>query len=435
VNTFLVLTIGVSLAVGLCAADEWNARQQAARAALQHHDYAEAVRLFGESVSLSTSDFERVTALASYGIALNREGRNSDAKTALEQALAAREKADIGDQRIVILGVLASVNRSLGDYHGAERVLRAAIDDPSATGGARATLVVNLTDLLREEGRASEARLVLDEASQLTGLSREDQISILVETAELTRDLHLWNESVVEWNKIGEMAANGDSPELEEMFAGGLGETWFLAGNLARAEPLLRRSLQLLREDSGTSPSQVATALGLMARLYINQSKLALAEEALNEAIAKDEETLGAVHPQVAPLLELRAEVLSRRGEIQSARNDVEQARSIMTSHFGSNSTEVAGVLTELGDVEARAKRPDAAVVQYAMAMDLLRAGGADGIRFEPALVARYAAALKAAHRPEEARALLQSFSDEKGNGAKGPVTSSVISSSSFREK
>jgi tetratricopeptide (TPR) repeat protein len=257
----------------------------------------------------------------------------------------------------------------------------------------------------------------------------------LVESAELTRDLHRRSESIAEWNKIGEMADSEHSRELEEVFAGGLGEAWFLAGNLARAEPLLRRSLQLLREDPGTSPSQVATALGLMARLYINDGRLALAEEALDEAIAKDEENLGAAHPRVATLLELKADVLSRRGEIQSARNNVERARGIMTTHFGSNSTEVAGVLTESGDVEARAKRPEAAVVQYSIAMGLLRACGADGLRFEPALVARYAAALKAAHRPEEARALLQSFSAQKGNAATGAATSAVVSASSFRGK
>jgi hypothetical protein len=67
--------------------------------------------------------------------------------------------------------------------------------------------------------------------------------------------------------------------------------------------------------------------------------------------------------------------------------------------------------------------------------MQLLRAAGADGFRYEPPLVARYAAALKAAHRPEEARELLQRFSAEEGNAAKGAVTSAMSNASSFREK
>jgi tetratricopeptide (TPR) repeat protein len=425
----------VSLAFVLRAADEWTARQQAARVALQHQDYAGAIRLFGECVSLAANDDQRVTALGLYGIALNRAERNQEAKAALEQALAVREKAGGDDERVVISGVLASVDRSLGDYQGAERVLRTAIGDSSARGGTRSTLMVNLTDLLREESRGNEARSVLDEASRLTGLSPEEHTSVLVETAELARDLHLWSESVAAWNKIGEIAENAHSPKLEEEYTGGLGETWFVSGNLTRAEPLLKRSLQLLREDATTSPLQVATALGLMAHLYINEGKLALADEVLEEAIAKDEGTLGAAHPQLAPLLELRADILSRRGELQSARNDAERARSIMATHFGPDSTEVAGALTELGDVEARAKRPEAAVAQYAIALDLLRAAGADGFRFEPALVARYAAALKSAHRPEDARRLLRSFSVETGDAGKGPATTALAKSAGFREK
>jgi hypothetical protein len=170
VLTLKVLITGVSLAFVLQAGNEWTARQQSARPALQHHDYAEAVRLFGECVSLSASGDERVTALALYGIALNRSARNQEAKAALEHAPAMREKAEGGDERVVILGVLASVDRSLGDYRAAERVLRAGIGDPSASVGTRAILTVNLADLLREEARGSEARVVIDEASQLTGL-------------------------------------------------------------------------------------------------------------------------------------------------------------------------------------------------------------------------------------------------------------------------
>jgi hypothetical protein len=37
---------------------------------------------------------------------------------------------------------------------------------------------------------------------------------------------------------------------------------------------------------------------------------------------------------------------------------------------------------------------------------------GADGVKFGITIIARYAAALKAAHRPEEARALLKGFRD-----------------------
>jgi hypothetical protein len=154
-----------------------------------------------------------------------------------------------------------------------------------------------------------------------------------------------------------------------------------------------------------------------MATLYVRENKLALAEEAVDEAISKDEESLGPEHPQIAVMLEMRADILSRRGEMQSARDDLGRGRSIMTAHFGADSTAMAGVFVALGDVEQRANQPAAAVVAYGSAMRLLRESGPDGVKFGSALVARYAAALKAAHHPDEARALLaanaQSFREK----------------------
>lgn len=400
-----VLIVGVSFVFG-AQASEWTLGQQAGRAAMQQHDYNTAARIFGNCVSLSTTADERASSLASYGIALNRADRNTEAKAALEQALATAE-AQGREDRIVITGVLASVDRSLGDYRSSERLLRTAIADASASQGTRAALMLNLVDLLREETRGTEASAILNEASQLPGLSREQQTSVLVETAELAREAHLWGISIAAWNKIAEIANSEESPRLEELYAGGLGETWFAAGDLARAEPLLRRSLQLLRNDRVASASQVAVALSLMARLYIAGNKLALAEEALDEALAKDENSLGPSHPQIAMLLELRADILSRRGETQPARDDLEQAKLFMSSHFGTESSAVAGVAAALGDVEQRANRPAVAAAQYGVAMRLFRQAGTDSVHFGSALVARYAAALKAAHRPDEARALL----------------------------
>jgi len=426
-RAFTVLTVGVCLVFGL-QASEWASREQAARIAMQGHDYDSAAQLFGESVGLATTPMERATALASYGIALNRAGRNAEAKAALERALEAWT-GTAAEGRAVAAAVLGSVDRSLGDYQDAERVFRDAMADTSASSGERATLMVNLADLLREQARETEAREVLNEAGRLTGLSQDQQTSVLVETAELTRDMHLWSESIAEWNRIGEIAGNERSSGLEAVFTGGLGETWFAAGNLVRAEPLLRRSLQLLRNEPGVSYCQVATALSLMARLYIDEDKLALAEEALDEALAKDEDSLGPGHPQVASLLELRADILSRRGEAQSAREDLERAQAIMSSHFGGESTAVAGVFAALGDVEQRDHRPAVAAVQYRMAMDLLR-NRPDRMRFGSPLVVRYAAALKAAHKPAEAQALLRSFA-----GLDTSNTSVTTGAQSFRDK
>ncbi len=421
-----VLTLGVCLTIGLQAEDlniaatpdvvatgtAWSARRDAARTAMQERRFADAAQLYGECVGLAANDADLTDALSLYGIMLYRAGRNAEARVALERALSLPERRTPGDTPVSgVRGVLALVDLNLGDYTTAERILRVAVADPSATPGVRVMAMVSLADLLREEARNAEALAVLNDANRLTGLSPAQRTSVMVEAAELHREMHSWDAAVAAWNELLATAELQHSDRLEAIATGGLGETWYDAGNLARAEPLLRRSLQLLRRNPEVPPSQLSTALALVARLYADEGKLALAADAVDEAIAKDEMSLGPNHPQVAMLLELRADILSRRGDAgdaQRAREQLATARTIMTGHFGPVSTAVAGVLAALGDVEERDGHAAAAVLDYSSAMDMLRSAGLDTAHFGHGLLARYAAALKAAHRGDEARTLLK---------------------------
>jgi len=267
--------------------------------------------------------------------------------------------------------------------------------------------VVNLADLLREEARDSEGLALVSKANQLAGLSTATRTELKIEAAELTRHMGMWNESIEDWNQIGALAESEHSLQLETAFTGGLGETWFDAGNTARAEPLLRRSLKLVQDDPDASAFQVATALAALGRLYISEDKLALAEEAIDEAMAKEEASFGPAHPQVALLLELRAQSFSRHGEAEAAREDLERAQRIMSDCFGAESIEVASVLAAMGDAEFRASRPKDAIAHYKVAIQIARDAGRDGARMANDIALRYATLLKAAHKPEEARAVL----------------------------
>lgn len=413
-STFRVLTIGVCLAAGLYAADAPRVqgdplieKQQAALKALERRDYNEAMRLYRECMALAANDNERFAVLGSYGIALHEADRNQEAKVILEAALAGQEKIANGQNRVIISDALAGTDRSLGDYGTAEQVLRTAIGYHSGTPEQRAKLILDLADILREEARESEAFAVLNEANQMRGLAPGSEFALLLETGEVAREMGRWDESLAAWNKLGEQASREQSPHLEAMYAGGLGETWLDAGNLTRAEPLLRRSLQLLRGDSDSSAAQVATALGVLTRLYIQEDKLALAEETLDEAVTKGEASFEAGHPQLALMLEMRAQIFARRGEMQAAREDLERSRVMMTSHFGANSMAVACVLAISGDVEARAGQTESAAAEYKAAFEIARAAGADGSRFGSRVAASYSAMLKAAHRSGEARAVM----------------------------
>jgi tetratricopeptide (TPR) repeat protein len=396
------------------------ATQQAVSTAFRRADYGSAARLYEACSEAAKTGDGRVASLMLYGIALHRLNRNAEARPALERVLA--EWKDTPEtparERPAASAILASVDRYVGDYKSAESVLRAALDAPLPDAEQLAMLMVSMADLLREEARVTEAETLLTEASRLAGLSARQRTDVLVEWAGLALDTRSFETSITLWNQIGEVARGEHSARLEAIATGGLGEAWYTAGDLSRAEPLLRRSLQLLRDDPGTSSAQLATALSMIVRLYLDENKLALAEQALDEAIRKDEDGLGANHPQIALLLELRATILSKRGDWQPARDELERANSIMNAHFGPESPAVAGVLAALGDVELSANRPLVAVANYDRAMKLLRQAGPDTLRFGSGLVAHYAAALRAAHRPDEARALLKSFQASPGKDA-----------------
>lgn len=387
--------VGIVCLASVLPASEWGAKEQAGQAAMLQHDYKTAGDIFLENMSLATTGVERASSLASYGVALAGQNRREEAKTALESAL--RNSANLSDQsRASVIRILSSVDRGLGDYAGAERLLRTAAADSSFRPEDRAGLLAKLIDLLREQGRLPEAQDVLHDAMQLTGLSHDQQTSILVERAEVTRDLHQWDESVSLWREVGETAEADHSDALEAIYAGGLGETYYSMGNMTRAEPLLRRSLDLLRKNPEASPAQLATAMSLMACLYMAENKLTMASDALGEAIVKDEDALGPTHPQVATLLEIEATVESRRGDAVAARAHLNQARTIMIEHFGPDSLAVAGVEATLGQVEQRDHHPAAAAAEYRTALDLMRKAGADGMKFTAAVLAQYTAVEKA---------------------------------------
>lgn len=414
---FIVFVTAFFLLTGLHAmaaesGQEIGALQDAGLAAMQQHNYSDAVTVLGNCVELASARADRATCLAAYGIALHRAGRNIEAKRALEQALAVSD--DIAGKRAgraVAINSLVSVSRSLGDYEGAERVLRDAIADPAASQDERAIPMVILSGLLREEMRLSEANEILDEAAgQLSAISWHSRIEVLMESAETNREMHLWDASIASWNEVAALAASEHALHYDAIIAGGLGETWLWAGNLARAEPLLRRSLQLQRDDPDTTPAQVAKALAALAQLYADENKLVLAENAVTEAIAKDESTLGPSHPQLVGLLELDARILSSRGETQEALDNLERARVIVSSNFGPDSSSAGVVYTAMGDVEQRAHQPAAAAVHYGRAMQRFLQAGADSAMFASTILARYTSALKAAHRSDEAKAIQKNF-------------------------
>jgi tetratricopeptide (TPR) repeat protein len=337
----------------------------------------------------------------------------TEAKEWLEHARQAfGTDSRLGSKLALTTADLADLYRATSEYPEAERLLREALASPVCDAESKGLLRNNLADLLREEGRSTEAEPLFKESIDLSATPWKQRVGALIGLADIDRQKGDWETSVSRWSEALEICRRERDPRAEAVALRGLGITWLKAGVPARAEPLLRRSLSIMENDTDMPAEQVASGHSGLAELYRSENKLALAESEWSRALQIDRTALGEGHPQVAVLMEMLAEVYSARGEFDLAREYSTRASDAMRSSFGENSMPVAAALTNRAGVEERASALDAAAKDYDRAVDIARAHP-EYRSFQIALVQRYAGLLKAMHRSREAKALLTQASLE----------------------
>jgi tetratricopeptide (TPR) repeat protein len=300
----------------------------------------------------------------------------------------------------------ADAYRTTGDYAGAERLLREGAGTPSFDPELKGLLRNNLADLLREEGRSTEARALFEESARAISGSWRQRIGALIGLADIDRQQGNWEASVDQWNEVLEICRREHDGQSEAIALHGLGITWLQSGVVARAEPLLRRSLRMMEDNAATLPEEVATAHSGLAELYRSENKLALAEDEWSRALQIDRAVLGETHPQVAVVMAKLADVYSARAQFRIAREYAARALETMRGTFGEDSMPAATALTNLAAVEERAGDFDAAARDYDSAIRIAR-GHPEYRAIEAVMIRRYAVLLKAMHRPRDAKALL----------------------------
>jgi tetratricopeptide (TPR) repeat protein len=345
-------------------------------------------------------------------LSLNSSARNSSARLAeakawLEQA---RRDGAADPSRVRQLAAaaadLANHYRSAGDYVEAEKLLRelmaAPLDDPRLT-----TLVRNnLADLLREEGRDTEAEPLFQQSADAAGIDARERAAALIGLADIDRQNGHWSRAIERWNAALDIARHEQDRRTEAIVLRGLGSTWLQSGSPARAEPLLRRALKFLEDDSEAPCELAAGAHSSLAELYRAENKLALAEDEWTRALQMDRTALGDVHPQIAWLMEMLADVFSARGEFPLALDYATRAAATMSVSFGDESMPVATALANRAIVEDRAGDAAAAARDYEQAIRIGR-GHPEHQLLQNVLIRRYADLLKTMHRGREAKALL----------------------------
>jgi hypothetical protein len=294
--------------------------------------------------------------------------------------------------------------RSHGDYAQAESVLREGLKNEAAGTTSRANLMMDLADLLREEDRTAEARPYFQGVLDLPGIAWESRFGALMGIADIDRVDQSWDASISKWNEASALATSHNDAVMQSLALRGLGETWMDRGNLARAEPLLKRALAGVENQPGVEVYRVAVALDSLASLYRTEAKFSMAEELWNRELQIDRKFFGDYHPQTALVMGHLAEAWSADGDFDRARDYSGQATAIMTSHFAFDSAPVAAALVNQAAIEQRAHNLQRAAELYGKAFGIFQSTKETPSHAGQIVARLYAGVLSQLHRGQEAK-------------------------------
>jgi tetratricopeptide (TPR) repeat protein len=131
----------------------------------------------------------------------------------------------------------------------------------------------------------------------------------------------------------------------------GLGTSVFSAGDVAGAEPLLRRALAIDEKTLGPDHPSVSRDLNMLGLVLREKKDQVGAEGMFRRALAIDQKAHGTNHPDVARDLSNLGLALKERGNLVEAESLQRRAVAIQEKMTGPNSADTAGVLGNLASV------------------------------------------------------------------------------------
>ncbi len=208
----------------------------------------------------------------------------------------------------------------------------------------------------------------------------------------------------------------------------GLGITLLHLARFDKAEPLMRRALEIDEASFGPDHSTVATALNNLAGLLQATNRLEEAEPRMRRALEIDEASFGPKHPEVARDLNNLAQLLQATNRMEEAEPLMRRALEIDEAAFGPDHPKVAIRLNNLAALLQATNRMEKAEPLMRRALEIDEAAfGPD----HPKVAIRLnnlAALLQAKNRMEEAEPLLHRALDifDKSLGSDHPDTRTV---------
>jgi tetratricopeptide (TPR) repeat protein len=170
-----------------------------------------------------------------------------------------------------------------------------------------------------------------------------------------------------------------DQPEIRARLLATVGRVSLNLGAYDKAEPILRRVLELRRQLHGPEHAEVAQALQRLGELEFERGRFDPARALGEEALALRRRLLPAGDPAVAESLDLAALVARESGDLERAASLHTEALAIRLAAFDAGDPAVAESYNYIGIVRRRGDDLAGAEEAYRRALDIWRKSlGAD---------------------------------------------------------
>jgi tetratricopeptide (TPR) repeat protein len=176
----------------------------------------------------------------------------------------------------------------------------------------------------------------------------KDRVETRLQIGNFLTTLARWSEAEAELRAALAEASEIPDTDLQSWALNELAKLLYATGRLAEAEPLMRRALAIDEQSYGAEHPEVATDLSNLAQVLHATNRLAEAEPMMRRALAIDEQSYGVEHPSVARDLNNLALLLRATNRLAEAEPLMRRALAIVERSNGTEHPTFAICLNSL---------------------------------------------------------------------------------------
>jgi serine/threonine-protein kinase len=172
----------------------------------------------------------------------------------------------------------------------------------------------------------------------------------------------------------------GNDPEVESAIHATLGQTYIGLGEYDRAEPHLRRALEIQQEIHRGDHADVARGEARLGVLYYQRGQYEAALERTGRAVAMARRVYGEQHPEIATALNNLGVIQRNLGQLDEAGESLRAALAMRRSLYERDNPEIAETLNNLGNLLRTLGDMDEAAACVRESLDIRREALGEGI-------------------------------------------------------